>query len=169
MIKLKLHSVVDVITNSSTVIYTYQNGSVTPAKELVNEVLKLQGITDKTADDVFYYGVFCEDDVYFNVLDERGRDKPEDYPNVSGSWGSTERTESEALRQKWFDDIVMKIMKGEMTQPEWMDEAETAHGWSEWAPNSYLTLVPKDEKYNDLGNKIKALLNSVDADGGRDG
>lgn len=170
LIKLKIHSIVSEITNSSTVIYTYQDGSVAPAKELVNEVLKLQGITDKTADDIFYYGVFCDDEPYFNILDEKGRDEqPEDYPKVSGSYGTLERKELETLRQKWFDDIVLKVMKGEAARPEWMSEAETAHGWSEWAPDSYLVLVPRDEKYVDLGNKIKALLNSVTADGGRDG
>lgn len=170
MIKLKLHSVVDVITNSSTVIYTYQDGSVDPAKALVNEVLKLQGITDKTADDIFYYGVFCDDEQYFEILNEKGRDnQPEDYPRVTGSYGTPERTEADALRQKWFDDIVLKVMKGEMARPEWMSDAESAHGWSEWAPDSYLVLVTKDETYTALGNKIKALLNSVSADGGRDG
>lgn len=164
-----MHSVVDVITNSSTVIYTYQNGCVAPAKELVNEVLKLSGITDKTADDIFYYGVFCDDEQYFNQLERKGTETPEDYPEVKGSWGTPERKETEALRQKWFDDLVLKIMKGEIKQPEWMDNAEKAQGWSDWAPDSYLVLVPKDEKYADLGNKIKALLNSIDADGGRDG
>ena len=39
MIKIKFHSIVDVITNSSTVIYTYQD-SVGVAKSLVKEVLK---------------------------------------------------------------------------------------------------------------------------------
>ena len=167
MIKLKLHSVVDVITNSSTVIYTYQSGSIAPTKELVNEMLKLSGITDKTADDVFYYGVFCDDEVYFNVLD--GTKRPEDCPKVTGDWNSEERKETHASRQKWFDDFVLKVMKGEVGKPDWMEESESAGDWSEWSPDSYLCLVTKDEKYTEFGNKIKKLLNSVTADGGRDG
>lgn len=159
MIKLKLHSVVDVITNSSTVIYTYQNGCVEPAKELVNEMLKLSGITDKTADDIFYFGVFCDDDEYINILSEKGKSKPEDCPEITGT----------CVFKTWFDDIVLRIMKGEISKPDWMEEAESAHGWSEWAPESNLCLLPKDEKYTVFGNKISALLNSITADGGRDG
>lgn len=169
MIKLKLHSVVDVITNSSTVIYTYQNGCIEPAKELVDEMLKLSGVTDKTAEDVFYFGVFCDDQQYFDILNNKGSKIPEGCPEVTGHWSSEERKETEALRQKWFDDIVLKVMKGEISKPDWMEEAESAHGWSEWAPDSYLCLTPKDEKYTEFGNKIKKLLNGVTADGGRDG
>lgn len=166
-IKLKLHSIVDVITNSSTVIYTYQNGCVKPAKELIDEMLKLSGVTDKTADDIFYFGVFCEDEVYFNYLDEHISYAPEDYPKVE--WRSPDRQEKQKLRQDWFDDIVLKVMKGEIEQPDWMIEAEKGSGWSEWAPDSYLALVPREEKYEVFGNKIKSLLNSISADGGRDG
>lgn len=60
-IKIKLHSVVDVITNSSTVIYTYQNGSIEPAKELINEMIKLAGIEGKTADDLFTFEIEQEE------------------------------------------------------------------------------------------------------------
>ena len=58
-VKFKMHSMVDVITNSSTVIYTYQDGCLNPAKELINEVLKLEG-SDKNADDLFEFEVSSE-------------------------------------------------------------------------------------------------------------
>lgn len=63
MIKLNFHSCVDVITNSSTVIFTYSDGSDTVAKEMINELLKLMN-SDLTADDMFYFGVFCDDEKY---------------------------------------------------------------------------------------------------------
>lgn len=56
-LKFKIHSVVDVITNSSTIIYTYQDDSIQPAKELIDEMLRLFGVTDKTADDIFKFSV----------------------------------------------------------------------------------------------------------------
>ena len=151
MIKLKIHSIVDVITNSSTVIYTYQN-STSEAKDLVNEMIKLSGATDKTADDIFYYGVFCDDDQYFEDTN-----LPEDCP--------TDSKEQEV----WFENLKLSIMKGEIDQPEWMNEAEKASGWGDWDPDSYLCLIPKNEKYKEFGEKIKALLGSISADGGRDG
>ena len=147
----------DVITNSSTVIYTYQD-SVTQAKELVVEVLKLAGMGDKTPDDVFFYGVFCEDDTYLE-----SENCPDDAPC------HTEWRERDKLQKVWLNDIQIKIMKGEMDEPEWMENAAGPGDYDGCRPSSYLMLIPKNEKYNDLGAKIKDLLGSVDADGGMDG
>jgi hypothetical protein len=75
LIKIKFHSVVDVITNSSTVIYTYQD-SVIQAKELVQELLELTGKTYLKPDNIFYYGVFCGKDTY---LDRRDHDEDDEF------------------------------------------------------------------------------------------
>jgi len=52
MVKIPMHSVIDLITNSSTEIFVYSENSLEPAKELINEILKLQGV-DQTCDDLF--------------------------------------------------------------------------------------------------------------------
>ena len=54
--KINIHSVVDVITNSSTTIYTYSEASsVDRAKELMQELMKVFGVTG----DVDDYFEFC--------------------------------------------------------------------------------------------------------------
>ncbi len=166
IIKSNIHSIVDVITNSSTVIYTYQN-STSEAKALVGEVLKLMG-SDLAPDDVFYYGVFNEDyDRYFDKLGDTDEDFPQiDYENTK--YGTTERTAQSEAQSKWFDDLLLSIMKGEIERPEWMEECEGEDG-DYWEPSSCLHMIPKDEKFQGLGNTISRLLGSVDADGGRDG
>lgn len=156
MLKIKIHSIVDVITNSSTVIFTYQN-SVKEAKELVAEVLRLAG-EDKTPDDVFYYGVFCEDDQYLY-----SENLPEDCPD------DPDYKTKGKLRREWLDKIKLDIITGEIEQPQWMSKCEEADKWSDWLPSSLLYLMPKDPKYEPLADKIKSLLGSVGADGGRDG
>ena len=60
--KIKLHSVTDLITNSSTVIFTYSDGCVKPLKEMFNEILKTFGI-EKTFDEMFDTVVLM-DEVY---------------------------------------------------------------------------------------------------------
>jgi hypothetical protein len=50
--KINLHSVIDLITNSSTEIYTYSSGSLAACKEMINEFFKVAGI-EKTCDDIF--------------------------------------------------------------------------------------------------------------------
>ena len=103
-IKVNLHSSVDVITNSSTVIYTYQDGSEGPVRKLIEEIFKLAGI-EKSVDDIFEFTV--ESDGYNDDLD---------------------------------CDM-----------------------------NSILYITVKDDKYKGIADKIESILNSVGADGGRDG
>jgi hypothetical protein len=161
--KIKIHSIVDVITNSSTVIFTYQN-SVKQAKELVQEVLNIAEI-DKTPDDIFYYGVFCDEDTYF------GNGKlPEDCPKTVGDYGSDERKECEKEQNKWLDDLKLSIMNG-AEKPQWMIDVEEYCGeyGDGWCPETWLYIIPKEEKYKKLAVKIINLLCSVSADGGRDG
>ena len=154
-LKFKIHSIVDLITNSSTVIFTYQD-SVGEAKELVNEMLKLSGVEDKNADDIFYYGVFCASRRYLD-----SEDLPSNCP-TDKDWS----TKNE-LQVEWLETIILSIMKNEIEEPEWMMDCEKGNGY-EWDPDTYLCLVPKEEKYEKFGDKIKSLLGSVSADGGRD-
>lgn len=162
MIKVKIHSIVDVITNSSTVIFTYQN-SVKEAKALVQAVLDLCGLKEVTPDNVFYYGVFCDNDKYF----ESGN-VPEDCPAIEAEWGTPERKEQQKSQIDWLEALQISIMKDEIPQPEWMTEAETNHS-DGWDPNSYLAMIPKDDKYKDLAAKMKTFLSSPSSDGGQDG
>ncbi len=164
LIKLKIHSMVDVITNSSTVIYTCQN-SIKEAKELVQEVLNISGITDKTPEDVFYYGVFCEDDIYFDSIgDNEDGEMPEGIPKIDydTAWNSEERKEQNKAQEKWLDDLKLSIIKGEITKPDWMEEIEIDE--YEIERSNTLYLVPKDDKFKDLAEKISNLLGSVTAE-----
>lgn len=138
MIITEIHSIVDVITNSSTVIYTYQNGSLEPTKELINEILKLSGVTDKTANDVFYYA----------VLHDKYRLTELVADNVLGYEASVEELLSYIAKCIINNDI-----------PNWMFP-ETS--------STQLYLIPKDEKYNELALKIESLLGSVTAEEGYD-
>jgi len=166
--KINIHSIVDVITNSSTVIYTYQD-SIKEAKELVQEVLDISGIIDKTPDDIFYYGVFCDDDTYFDSMDEEDGGV-EDCPTIDWNNNTTkeQRDFQRVARNKWLDDLELSIMKGEVAKPKWMEAAEN-DDCNGFLPDTHLVLIPKDDKFKPLAEKIYKLLGSVTADGGRDG
>lgn len=57
---VKIHSIVDVITNSSTVIFTMAGpGSIKTTKELIDSLLAIGG-SDLIADDLFEFSLFCE-------------------------------------------------------------------------------------------------------------
>jgi hypothetical protein len=61
-LKIKIHSVVDVITNSSTTIYTQADeGTISSVKDMVNALLKIGG-SELTADDLFTFSLVGGDD-----------------------------------------------------------------------------------------------------------
>lgn len=167
-IKINIHSVVDVITNSSTTIFTYQN-SIEQAKELIQEMLNLCGIKDKTPDDLFYYGVFCDDDCYLEYINDRDDDDDdiEDVVTVDAKYDTPEYEEQTKKQEKWLENLLISIAKEEIEEPDWMDSASTSCSDSE--KDTYLNLIPKDDKYKNFADKIQKLLGSVSADGGRDG
>ena len=65
---LKIHSFVDVITNSSTTIYTqFRKSAIKDSYEMINEILKLGG-SDKKAEDLFDISIYpCLDSVYSKI------------------------------------------------------------------------------------------------------
>lgn len=161
-----IHSVVDVITNSSTVIYTYQTGSVDPAKELVNEMLKLSGVVDKKAEDIFYFGVFCEVGHYIDCIRNKGISESINMPPLIGRYGQEDYIESTNARKEFVDNVILSVMKGEISRPSWMIDAEKSENYDEFPAEDRLVLVPREEKYLEFGLKIQKLLGSVTADGG---
>jgi len=155
MYKLKIHSAVDVITNSSTTIFSYFNGSVKPAKELINEIIKTFGgpeLEGLTADDMFYFGTFCDvyryvesvDDMYFEEDEHPYLGVPDD---------------------KWYeytDSLIERITKGEIEKPLWMNRVEEHENYNGYHPENELYIVPKDEKFKPFADKMMKFVMSAD-------
>ena len=156
-IKIKIHSTVDLITNSSTVIFTYSGNAVEPLKQLVNEMLKLQG-SNKTFEDVFYYGVFCEDDDY---IDSEHFPKP-NYPN------DDYRIQNE-INYNFMQNLKHQIMQGEIDYPQWMKDVDESEDYDYFSKETFIELIPKDEQYSDLANKLLKYLYSTSHEATRDG
>ena len=65
---VNLHSFVDVITNSSTVIYTgVQENAIDAMKGIINEVLRAAG-SEKTSDDLFDISVSNKNEEFAKVV-----------------------------------------------------------------------------------------------------
>ena len=145
MIKIKLHSITDLITNSSTVIFTYSDGCIEPLKQMFAEIAKTFGIA-KSFDEMFDVVIAAEyDDVYTSYLDELDE---EDYPE-----GVTRDTDISKL----YNDVIA----GVVPKPEWFNEAEESeHYYDYYQPSNNLYLIPKDEQYSSLGKSIVKFLYS---------
>lgn len=145
VLKIPIHSVTDLITNSSTTIFTYSGGSVSAVKDMVNEFFKTFGI-NKTCDEVFDTVILCDKYQY-------SESKAEGIPGDVDA-----------------KDIYEKVLAGEMEKPEWFKIVEdTEDDWSFFTPSTYLHLIPKSPEYKDLANLIHKFLYSTDHDGTRDG
>lgn len=152
--KIKLHSSVDLITNSSTVIFTYQDGSLAPLKELVNEMLKTFDRTE-TFDDIFYAEVFLDDDYKYYDSDEEEDPCP---------FASADNPDEQ------LKELKLQILKGEIEKPKWMLDVENSEsGYNYYLPDTCLEILPKDEKYSALANRLLSYLNSPNHEATRDG
>lgn len=143
--KLKIHSGVDLITNSSTVIFTYSDGSLSALKELVNEMLKSFGKTE-TFDDIFYADVFLEGDEYYIE-----------------AWENSEEVNStETVDYQYMDRLKHQILIRDAIKPDWMLAAEDGENYDGYRNDSILEIIPKDEKYKELANLLLRYLYSTE-------
>lgn len=163
--KIVLHSHVGLITNSSTVIFTYSEGSYDAVKELVNEMLKVFG-EDKTFDDLFYAEVFLEscDDYFYSFEDKddeelrvEGFDEELIQINNIEDW-----KEKDGKQNDYITELKKKILTKEISKPEWMIKIEDNEDDEGYKNSSALEIMPKDEKYSELANKLLKYLYSTD-------
>lgn len=151
MIKIKLHSVTDLITNSSTVIFTYSGGTIEPLKEMINEILKTFGV-EKTCDDLFDT-VILKDDWY-------------DYRDY---FSENDREFPEGIDENTFEKLYEEVKTGKTPKPVWFEEVEEEESRCDYYRDSnYLYLIPKDEKYAKMAELIHAFLYSTEHEATRD-
>jgi len=141
--KIKIHSMTDLITNSSTVIFTYSNGSEEAFKEMINEFFKTLGV-DKTCDDVFKTVVLCEKYHYIDFFGHNYNDYPEG-------------VNDDNIKQI-YDDVEC----GKIDKPEWFIDVETSDDGDGFTPETFLHIIPKLPEYEKLGKLVKDFLYSTD-------
>lgn len=141
MFKISFHSVCDLITNSSSTIFSWYDGSVNACKELINEILQTFGV-DKTADDLFFIGAFADDMSYYAYNhDESAQDIPE-------------------MSYETEEQLIKQILRGEIEKPEWMINLETqAKEYDNYNDISFY-IEAKEPQYEVIAEKIKAFLYS---------
>lgn len=156
--KIKLHSVTDLITNSSTTIYTFSDNSEKAFKALVSEFFKSMGV-EKTCDECFNVFVGASD---FDRISDRLSDwkynhdddeeKPSEVFNKDGEFSSTK-----------FNDLLDKVLEGKLPMPEWLQDEIDATKDSEYGPGTTLYITAKDPKFEKLAELFGEFLYSTEA------
>lgn len=171
----KIHSYVDIITNSSTVIYTWSEGSVDKAKDLLRAMFDLFGEKDVDIDEEFTFGIFPDDfGVSREKLEKEGFEFTVQEPEPL--WGD----ENKDAREKYFaetssvlDKLKISFLKNSDKTPDWykemVKESLEDTGWSGYRDDNTLVIVPKDRKYQEIIEKMISFLYSTSHDGVYDG
>jgi hypothetical protein len=147
-IKIPIHSTTDLITNSSTTIFTYSSGSEVAVVEMIDEVFESFGI-HKKCKDVFDTVVLADSYTY--------SDAKEDFI-------------PEGVDPDKISDIYEDVKSGKIEKPKWFEEIEDSEDtWSYYTPSTYLHLIPKKEEYKKLAKLISKFLYSTDHEATRDG
>lgn len=151
---IRIHSLTDLITNSSTVIFTYHSNTIDSLKGLINEILDLIG-ESKRCDELFKMGVVCEDwDQYSEYLEDPDFPELKDMSNVD------------------LNKIISGIEQGN-DPPPWFErlnnEALQSENYLGYMASQSIYLVPLDPKYKGLAQKIINFLNAPQYEATRDG
>lgn len=164
MNKVKLHSVVDIITNSSTVIYTDYSGCVSAVRELITEMFKMFGVNE-SVDDVFMISVRPEMDRLIEYISDNIDDIAETAleneevlpPDINGlGWSEKYRVISNACEE----------MESQPT-PNWYSRA--CEYFNDRSGNNELMIIVKDQKYQKLADLIIKTIDAADHDSEYDG
>jgi len=154
--KVKIHSTTDLITNSSTVIFTYSEGSEGSLKEMVNEIFKTFNI-NKTYDEVFNTVVLCEDEYLYGEYIENLEDDGDDLPE-----GITEETD--------ISKLVDDVKSGKLEKPKWFNDVEEKDNHCDYfRASTTLHIIPKLAEYQKLADLIQIFLYSTSHEATRDG
>lgn len=137
-IAIPIHSQTDIITNSSTTIYTYSDRSPAACKEMIDAIFVAFGIPKK-CDDVFnVIALLNENEHYEYWLDSNGHE-------VDGD----------------VYELINKVKEGKVDKPQWMYKAEKSrdHGGG-----SVMHISPKSPEYEEVAKRIARFLYSTESE-----
>lgn len=141
-----------------TLTFIYSSQSIDALQELFTELINVFGYTViPKLDDIFYYGVFCKENTYSNF--KYWNEAPED---IEIPENLTAVCSKPSERLDYVKMTINEVIRGEIDKPEWMkyvEEEETCNVYDA-APSTFLYLIPKEEKYQELANKLLGFLYS---------
>lgn len=156
-LRIKLHSMTDLITNSSTVIYTYSDASLGACRDMIDEVFRVLGV-DKKCDDVFTLFITSDVESYDICDTEPTDDTPKEFIDNDG---------------QFIDDKVSELLDqihNGQTPPEWLNKiVSKIDDRRDYPTENTLIVKAKSPEFEKLADLIKAFLYSTSHEATRDG
>lgn len=152
MIRIPIHSVTDLITNSSTTIYTYSDRSAEACVKMIDEILKALHV-EKTCADMFKVAVGIDDGGYWDLYDWVEDDddrRPQECPASAAE----------------LSELVERL--GNAEKPEWLQKLEAAYLASDDIngnrPPNTLHITPLKPEYEQAGELVMEFLYSTNSE-----
>ena len=138
----------------------YSDASIDAAKKLINEFLSFCGCAEQglTADDMFYFSVFCDASVYAYFTNwEEAEEMDIDIPSILRSDCTNGQN-----RLDYVESLIEDIITQQAEKPEWMKyvEENSSCDWCEMMPSTYLHIIAKSEEYGVLACRLLQFLYS---------
>ena len=161
--ELRTHSFTDLITNSSTTIYTYSDNSLEVCREMIDEFFRALDI-DKKCDDVFNLVVtFSDEDMYEELLEGDEEDEDEDEDDEDEDDESLEEDEEEDEDDdEDTKTVVQEVREGKRDKPQWMIGVEEFAKDLDDPPETSLYVSAKRPQFEKLAKLLTDFLYSTD-------
>jgi hypothetical protein len=161
--KVVIQSMTDLITNSSTIIYTISDNSPKALIPLVDEFFKIAGMKLKCKD-VFDISVQKDMDAFWDYCKDQVDESNEDIPKElrCRDWNKAAKA--------WYK-FQKDLESGKIQKPKWFKELEKEVNdqLGDSSGDTTLVIVPKDPKYKKLATLLINFLYSTDAQESYDG
>ena len=164
-LKINVHSVVDIITNSSTTVYTMADeGTIKAVKEMVNALLAI-GESKLTADDLFTFTLYSEREREYQ--DEKLHENVDEYSDkVSALDDAFNKMSEEKFGTRYGWDIKDKTLKAEydtLKSKYYADgDALFLEYYEKYKDESWINFE-YDDDYYDVDMKVSTKLDDENA------
>ncbi len=182
MEKIKFHSITDLITNSSTTIYTFSDNSLKAFEEMVDEFFKAFGLNYKCSD-VFTSFLSFDDgeDTYVDYLlscfgcdkNEPVEDEPSLYDEEDDDVNKDSLNKLDIPKKyrhpktcsSSVKALIKDIISGRANMPDWFVKLEkkVLSNSREYGPGTTLHIAAKDPKYEKLAKLVFKFLYSTES------
>lgn len=136
--------------------FIYSSPSIEALKTLMDEILLVFGI-NLNIDDIFYYNIFCREETYANY--QHWDEAPE---KLSIPFELTNICSTQSERIEYVRSVIKDIIINNADKPDWMIYVEMEEKCTEYElpPSTFLYIIPKEEKYQQLADKLVDFLYS---------
>ena len=135
----------------------------------------MKGFFDKeNIEDMFYISILCDDYLYGEYITEKLKEDDWDNEDLEIPEDIVKLLKDENIDWSEINNrinvIVKDVQYNKIEKPTWMYKAEEQEdGWACYTPSTYISIIPKEEKYEKIAKLFYDLIYSTSHEATMDG